>query len=95
MDDELKYSNNSMIEFYISLICLFLLYSILFGEPGYSTGILNEFQEYNFPSNPVLNNLQLSDLSDGSGISEDPVSSSEENKNKSEEIIYSEDKIHN
>ena len=54
MDNELNYSNNSMIEFYISLICLFLLYSILFGEPGYSTGILNEIQEYNFPSNPVL-----------------------------------------
>ena len=64
MDNELKYSNNSMIEFYISLICLFLLYSILFGEPGYSTGILNEFQEYNFPSNPVLDNRRLSERSD-------------------------------
>jgi hypothetical protein len=82
MHDELKFLNNSTIEFYISLICLFLLYSILFGEPGYSTDILNEIQEYNFPSH---------NSEDLGSSTEDLGSSTEEN----EEIIYSGDKIHN
>lgn len=46
MNNELKF-NFSNIEFYISLICLCLLYAILFGEPGYSIDILNDIQEEN------------------------------------------------